>query len=363
MPVLALLLAVQSSGAQEEPPAEVFREELQVTEVLLDVLVTDRDDRVVLGLEREDFVVSEGEERVEVAAAAFYSGRRLLERGEGLAKRGVAVEAVARGRHFILFIQQQPLQSDGTRPSLLDRQLKAGRQLTGWLLGAAQPSDRVAVVSFRRGLAVHQEFTTDRQALTEAIEGAARGRAPRALAVGDRSSGASPEAGLAALPRGKELRRASADVYRALRLVADAVKSVPGRKNLIFVGRGFGDIGSHGNYQPERYKLDPTLRALNDANVAVYALDVTPPGRTYNLQIALRDLAAETGGRFYYDRANFSASLEEIGELTSGYYLLSYQSRRPAGASGYQEVRVATRNPELRIQARQGYLYGPMKKP
>ena len=35
------------------------------------------------------------------------------------------------------------------------------------------------------------------------------------------------------------------------------------------------------------------------------------------------------------------------------------QSRRPADASGYQRVTVGTRNPEFRIQARQGYLYGP----
>ena len=137
------------------------------------------------------------------------------------------------------------------------------------------------------------------------------------------------------------------------------MREIRGRKNLLFVGRGFGDLGTYGGYQPEHARLDPMLQALNDANVAVYTLDVTPVGTAYSLQISLRDLAADTGGRFYYDRASFTDSLREISAHTGGYYLLSYRSRRPGGASGYQRVSVGTRNPDLRIQARQGYLYGP----
>ena len=347
------------AAAQDEAVEEVFREEVQVTEVLLDVVVTDRDDRIILGLGRDDFVVTEegAAGRVELGSVTFYSGKRLLERQEGLARAGAAIDAVPQDRHFVIFIQEQPVQRT-SRPSLLDRQLKAGRQLTAWLAEEAQPADRLAVVSYRRRLKVHQDFTTDRQALGRAIQDAVRGRDPDKVPPSRRTAEVDPAA-LSSLPAGQELERASRDVYRALGLVAGALAAVPGRKNLIFVGRGFGDIGSHGEYRVEPFKREPMIRALNDANVAVYALDVTPPGRSYNLQIALRDLAEETGGRFYYDRLNFNDSLQEISDLTSGYYLLSYERRRPADAAGYQRVRVASRNPEFRIQARQGYLYGP----
>ena len=219
------------------------------------------------------------------------------------------------------------------------------------------------MVSLGRGLKVHQDFTTDRQALIEAVDAACHGRDPEKIPPSRRRQVEGAPEALSALPTGKELRQASKDVYRALRLVADAVKKVPGRKNLIFLGRGFGDISSFGSYRPEHPKLDPTLHALNDANVAVYTLDVTPVGVDYSLQVSLRDLAAATGGRFYYDRENFSAALKESSDLTSGYYLLSYESRRPAGVSGYQQVTVGTRNPEFRLQARQGFLYGSCPQP
>ena len=363
--LLIPLLAAAVPGtapAQERPATEVFRDQVRVTEVLLDVVVTDRDDRIIVGLGPDDFVVRDASGEVDLTSVTFYSSKRLLEPGRALAAPGAAVDTVPQDRHFILFVEEQPFQRRGLRPSLLDRQLQAGRQLGQWLVEETQPADRVAVLSYRGRLKVHQDFTADRAALIEAVDGAVHGRDPEKIPPSRRHPVESPSA-LSALPAGKELERSSRDIYQALRLVADAVKGVPGRKNLIFVGRGFGDIGSHGNYRPEHFKLDPMLQALNDANVAVYALDVAPPGVTYNLQIALRDLAAATGGRFYYDRTSFTPALEQISDLTSGYYLLSYQSRRPADAAGYQRVTVATRNPEFRIQARDGYLYGPRPKP
>ncbi len=349
--------------SQEVPAEGVFAEEIQVTEVLLDVVVTDRHDQVILGLGRDDFVVIDEGEEVELTSVTFYGSPRLLEWGEGLARRGVAVESRPRDRHFILFFQRQPFQSTSTRPSLLDRQLKAGRQITRWLEEEVQPGDRVAVVSYRRGLEVHQDFTSGRQALIDAVDAAVHGRRPATGAPERGRPAEGSPAGLSSLPAGKELRRVSKDLYRALRLVADAVREVPGRKNLVFVGRGFGELSSFGGYQPDHPRLDPTMYALNDANVAVYTLDLTPAGTEYSLQISLRDLAADTGGRFYYDRVNFTASLKEISAHASGYYLLSYQSRRPATASGYQRVTVGSRNRELRIQARQGYLYGKRPRP
>ena len=350
--VLALCLAA-ASPAQEEPLEEGFGEELVVTEVLLDVLVTDKQDRIILGLGPDDFVVEEEGERVELRSLAFYSSKRLLDSHDVLRQQGLEIEVVPQDRHFVVFVQGRT--SFGVEG--LQRQLEAGREVHRWLAEVAQPADRVAVVAFNRGLEVHEDFTTDREALRQAIDAAVRGRAPGRIPPSRRRPPGDDPA-FASLPSGKELRRASRDIYRALGTVAGALAKVPGRKNLIFLGRGFGDIGTYGNYRPEPGRLNPMLDALNDANVAVYTLDLTPPEIEHNLQLSLRNLAAATGGRFYWNQRPFSSALEEIDELTSGYYLLSYQSRRPADASGYQRVRVGTRSPEFRIQARQGYLFG-----
>ncbi len=360
--VLPILFAAAvlpiAAPAQEEPVEETFAEALEVTEVLLDVLVTDRDDHIVLGLGPDDFVVTEDGKRVDVTSLTFYSSKRLLDES-GLPVAGASsVETVPQDRFFILFVQEQSIQKGVSRKSAFDRQLAAGGELTRWLVEELQPADRMAVVSFRRGLKVFQDFTTDRAALIQAIGGAVRGRDPEKIKPSRSLAVAGDPPALASLPAGKELRRASRDIYRALGVVAGAVGSVPGRKNLIFLGRGFGEIGSYGNYESEPAKLQPMLEALNDANVAVYTLDVTPAEVEDNLQISLRDLAADTGGRFYYNEWRFTEPLKAIADLTSGYYLLSYQSRRPADAAGYQRVRVGTRSPEFRIQARDGYLYG-----
>ena len=47
-------------GQSEEPRAE-FAEEMEVTEVLLDVLVTDSDGQIIVGLGKDDFEVEEAE--------------------------------------------------------------------------------------------------------------------------------------------------------------------------------------------------------------------------------------------------------------------------------------------------------------
>lgn len=351
-----------AAQSQDEPVDQSFGEDLVVTEVLLDVLVTDKRDRVIVGLSTDDFVVSEGGEVVELTSVTFYSSRRLVESSERLASQDVNVDMVPRDRYFIFFVQEQR-NTSAARPSLFHRQLEAGRQFGDWLMEPAQAADHAAVVSFSHGLKIHQDFTVDREALMQAIEGAARGRNPTKIPPSRRLDVEGDPAALAVLPAGKELRRASKDIYHALRLLADAVASVPGRKNLVFLGRGFGDISTFGTYKPEPSKLNPTLQELNDANVAVYTLDIAPHEVRDNLQLSLRDLAASTGGRFFHDLTSFTQPMDKISDLTSGYYLLSYESRRPEGEAGYQRVRVGTRNPEFRIQARQGYLYDTRQQP
>ncbi|MGB6850042.1 MAG: hypothetical protein WBG05_17740 [Thermoanaerobaculia bacterium] len=100
------------------------------------------------------------------------------------------------------------------------------------------------------------------------------------------------------------------------------------------------------------------IEALNDNNVAVYPMDLTPLGTGHALEDSLENVAGQTDGQFFRYFTNFVTPLEQISELNSGYYLLSYRATHPAGETGYQKVKVSTRNKELNVRARQGYLYG-----
>ena len=73
-----VLLAAPTFMFGQEVASEKFEGEIEVVEVLLDVLVTDKDDRVILGLRKEDFQVAEDGSPVELNGVTFYSSRELL---------------------------------------------------------------------------------------------------------------------------------------------------------------------------------------------------------------------------------------------------------------------------------------------
>jgi VWFA-related protein len=143
-----------------------------------------------------------------------------------------------------------------------------------------------------------------------------------------------------------------------LELLARAAGAVRGRKILLFLGNGFGELGPHGRWLPDKRYYPDMIQELNDNNVAVYPMDVTPLGTRHLLEDSLENLAGQTDGQFFRYFTNFITPLGQISDLNSGYYLLSYRATHPAGESGYQKVKVSTRNKELKVQARQGYLYG-----
>lgn len=75
---LASFLPLSFGSAEAQPQAE-FEEAVEVEEVALDVLVTDRKGNVVVGLDADDFLVREDGEPVEITDITFYSNRRFLE--------------------------------------------------------------------------------------------------------------------------------------------------------------------------------------------------------------------------------------------------------------------------------------------
>ncbi len=72
----------------------------------------------------------------------------------------------------------------------------------------------------------------------------------------------------------------------------------------------------------------------------------------------LNDLASETGGYYYRNFVSFLTPMRQIADEVNGYYLLSYLAPHQQGERGYREVTVKTRNPELKVRARQGYRIG-----
>lgn len=356
--LLALVGALPSTA--QEAASAGFGEQVNVSEVLLDVLVTDKQGNVIIGLTPEDFVVEEDGKVVEVSDLSFYSNRRLLDAPSTLGEQAAMVDTQPQSRYFILFFEeQQRANSDLPELNLLKRQLEAARESRNWVKKEKLLDDYVAVVSYDVKLKIHQDFTQNGNEILSAIDRAAAGNDP-----GANWPSRMPAAGTISLrsnlPPGNELRDKTTRIYDALQLLAHATDGIVGRKNLIFFGTGveLGQPAAFGLAKPDPRFWPATLQALNDHNVAVYPIDLAPTEVDYAQQSSMHQLADETGGRYYWNFANFLAPLKQVGKENSGYYLLSYRATHPAGTSGYQKVKVRLKNPEFKIKSRAGYLFG-----
>jgi len=352
-----LVLPLSLPSRAQEPAQVGFEGKVTVNEVLMDVLVTDAKGNVIVGLDKNDFRVKEGGKPVELTGVTFYSNRRLVQASPQLEAKGVKVEQIPEDRFFVLFFDDQK-HTVGGAPRLLSQQLEAAKRAKGWVDGEILPNDWVAVVSYDNRLKVQQDFTHDKAALVAAIDDAMKGSGREGNYPSRISQNGNPSL-FAALPKGDELRDKTPNIYEAIQILSRAAGNVRGRKNLLVFTYGFpGNVNTFGAYVPDKRYFDPTVRSLNAFNVAAYTIDLTPPGTDHTLGDAMNKMAFDTGGRYFFNVANFSTAFDQISHENNGYYLLSYASQKEAGKSGFQEVKIETTNPELKIKARKGYTYG-----
>ncbi len=351
---LICLTAVPWTAVAQEPTAS-FEGLVEVTEVLLDVLATDRSGEVVTGLGPDDFVVTENGEPVKLTGVSYYTtrygpdGSLQVEDGE-----------VPSSRYFIFFFHDMKrFGAEAFR--LVRQQMDASRKSKEWVEEHMLPSDWVAVASYDVKLKLHLDFTQDREQILQAIDDGARGIDPE-KDVGRRGRPLPPAGApslLRDLPQGKDLRKKTTRIEDGVRLLADASASIVGRKNLLMFTIGFGELrrGSPFATGDSRY-YPPMEEALNDANVAVYTIDLTPAQVNHVQRSFMSQLATDTGGYYHNNFVNFIGPLREIAAENVGYYVLSYQSEHPAQESGYQQVKVKAADRKVKLRARKGYLYG-----
>jgi len=347
----------QPSPSESAQPTQ-FEEQIEVSEVLLDVLVTDGRGNVVLGLGKDDFTVQEDGEPVDLNSVTFYSNREFLESAERAREIGVAADQVPIDRYFVLFFHDQR----SLLPRLTAQILDAGRRAKQWTRSMLGPNDYVAVVSYDYQLKIFQDFTTDREAISHAIDQAVRGGEDPGTWPSRRPTGEGPSL-FDGMPSPNEIRKGSERFYGAMELLAQATGPIQARKNVILFSLGFGEVRDFGFYAPDSRYYRPMIEELNDDNVAVYSIDLISidPGEPVLENVygnSLSSISADTGGRYYFNFVNFTTPLEQVARDNNGYYLLSYTSRHPRGESGYQEVTVETKNRQFRTRAREGYRYG-----
>jgi VWFA-related protein len=178
---------------------------------------------------------------------------------------------------------------------------------------------------------------------------------------------------------------------RLFAAIANRVAAIPGRKNLIWVSSGFPISAESGDYD----KMLDTMRVLNSANVALYAVDarglvtlqadatVRPPsdrrtgartidplwlqkvGRTDNrvlerTQGPMLEMSALTGGRAFLNTNDIQGAIRTAAEEASVTYTLGFYPASPQHDGRFHrvEVKVAGR-PDVSVRYRKGYVDAP----
>jgi len=347
---LAVLIALAGAAlpvfAQQQPALE---ERIDVNVVLLDVIVTDARGNQILGLSKDDFVVTENGLAQEVDSVDYFTNRRLLDTREENAP--FKVERVREDRYFIFFFDKPQ------EPGLLfDRLTNARNAVRDFIRNQMKEGDQVAIAGHDVRLKIYSDFTGDKARLERALEDSATfGKGV--------TEGSTPI--LKNVNRRAMINR-TGTVYQALDLLADATKSIRARKNLVLFSPGIADIDEivqNGLILSRSRYLDPAVQSLNAANVSVYgvqlqqslAADLMAPV----VNQRLTELSNETGGKYFQFNTSFAPAVNQVEETNAGYYLLTYRSRKGRGEKGFQKVEVSVKNqPQFRVTSRSGYEFG-----
>jgi VWFA-related protein len=344
--LIALLGAALPVFARQQP---ALQEQIDVNAVLLDVIVTDPKGNQILGLSKDDFEVKENGVVQPVDSVDYFTNRRLLDTREENAP--FKVERVREERYFIFFFDKP--QEPGT---LFDRLNNARSAVRDFIRNQMKEGDQVAIAGHDVRLKIYSDFTSDKAQLERALEDTAR------LGKGI-TEGSTPI--LSHIAR-KTMMNKTGTVYQALDLLADAVRPIRARKNLVLFSPGIADINERvmaGMLVDRSRHLDPALQALNAANVSVYGVqlqqsldaDLSSP----LVHQRLSELSTETGGKYFQFNTSFQPAVNQVEENNAGYYLLTYRARKARGEKGFQKVQVSVKGqPQLRVTSRAGYEFG-----
>ena len=98
------------------------------------------------------------------------------------------------------------------------------------------------------------------------------------------------------------------------------------------------------------------IDAALDNDVAIYGVDVSKPPHSAPGTLVLRNLAANTGGRYFPVEAGSDKVLDSILEDFHAAYTVAY--KLPRHTTGFHLVRILpTHNLGLQFHCRRGYYY------
>jgi VWFA-related protein len=261
-------------------------------------------------------------------------------------------------------------------------QLRAQDGALEYLKSHITKDDEVAVLFYASVIQVLSDFTNDRDVLTRVIKGLPIGEASELAALADTGDDNGEDTQAAFVADETEFNIFSTD--KKLAAIEDAAKmlaSFPEKKALVYFSGGVTRSGLDNEAQ-----LQAAINAASKANLAIYSIDARgltadPPGggaskagsrgsgifngavqnSQRSAQLASQDtlytLAAETGGKSFFDSNDIAMGIQRTQEAMGSYYLLGYYSTNNAADGKFRKISVKLNNSKLaaKLEHREGY--------
>jgi hypothetical protein len=177
----------------------------------------------------------------------------------------------------------------------------------------------------------------------------------------DRFGGARWEGVEDALVSVSERSSATGDAYQLIRMIAERLGDIPGRrKSILWVGGAPQFHHRDLRQAAEAFAQRDAIRAASRNNVPVYPID--PHGLTTAMGLAelerqagFRAMAEDTGGEAVVNTNNFSGNYRRIVELNSAFYVLGYVPQATAVDGRFHRIAVKVKRPGLSVRTKSGY--------
>jgi len=390
MVVLALTPTSQASVQSQQPRTDQGTIKLSAELVQIDVLVTDKNNKPVAGLKREDFELYDNNKLQSLTTFAYEASEpRPFKEEPGEIRtlpRAITAAEVKRVLAFVVDTLHMNFTSV----------YAAQRLLTDFIDRKMEPGDLVLILPTGGGSGLFQQFTADQRVLRRAVNrlrpiiftnsstafrtlssptgGGFGGRTP---AMGAGRAGGPSMRGLPAInsdPLEEADARATLGTMNSL---IKYMSKLPGRKIGLLVSEGFrvrqtwtnGDLNQM-TAQAARanvvfYTIDPRgldplmLTAAEGSDPDVSFSDALEQKRSdfFESQDSLNAIALDTGGKFFRNNNDISRGLGSFLQENSAYYLLGFQPAASKWDGKLHRIKVVVRNrPDLDVSFRRSYM-------
>ena len=374
--VVCSAAALAASSAAQQP---VFRAGTDY--VRADVVVTDKNDRPITDLRKEDFEIVERDRAQTIEDFEFVSvpvtprASRSTEPPAPPADVASNTPPSITSRLFVIVIDDL---------HILEQDLVHTKQILTDFINVLAPDDEVAIV-FAGHSNLSQNFTTNRALQLKAVDNV-RGALGFGLdALGRSTSNAD-----------NDPKYIHAIAVRADWVLKNVVMSLAGsshsRRAIVYVTAGsIVPTVPNPDRPPDDFdELQDIYQSARRADVPIYTIDprgqvvpdeairggigaigvLTPdsnaslgPGRRAQIAANIRqqhdrlaEVAVNTGGRAFTDQSNLTRAVNEIVADNGSYYLLGYYPSPFAADGKFHTFSVKVNRRDVRVRARQGYV-------